>query len=119
MAQTAKTMRQAAGFSQHDLAARLAVTRNVIANLETGRRGLYDGELFMIAYACRIPFEMMTKQVLFHFTVRRDSSILFTGYVPIGHRGGYASTTDSEKFWASGPQPLIFGRASKRRGDPD
>jgi transcriptional regulator with XRE-family HTH domain len=50
--------------SQRELAARLGWTRNVIANLETGRRGLTLSDFLLIAGALNINPEILLQRIL-------------------------------------------------------
>jgi len=50
--------------SQRDLAARLGWTRNMIANLETGRRRVGLSDFIRIATALNIPPETLLQRIL-------------------------------------------------------
>ena len=50
--------------SQHELAARLGWTRNMIANLESGRRSLRLSDLFLIARALNISPETLLLRIM-------------------------------------------------------
>jgi transcriptional regulator with XRE-family HTH domain len=50
--------------SQRELAARLGWTRNVVANLETGRRGLTLSDFLLIAGALHINPELLLQRIL-------------------------------------------------------
>lgn len=50
--------------SQHELAVRLGWTRNMIANLESGRRSLRVSDLFLIARALNISPETLLQRIL-------------------------------------------------------
>jgi transcriptional regulator with XRE-family HTH domain len=50
--------------SQHELAARLGWTRNMIANLESGRRSLRLSDLFLIARALNISPEALLQRII-------------------------------------------------------
>jgi plasmid maintenance system antidote protein VapI len=50
--------------SQRDLAARLGWTRNMIANLETGRRSVTLSDFLLIATALNIPPETLLQRIL-------------------------------------------------------
>ena len=51
-------------MSQQELADRLHVTRNVIANMESGRREIQAAELPLIAHALRCSPETLFRRIL-------------------------------------------------------
>jgi transcriptional regulator with XRE-family HTH domain len=53
-----------ADMSQQELANRLHVTRNAVANWESGRRAIQAGELLLIAKALRCSPETLFKRIL-------------------------------------------------------
>jgi ribosome-binding protein aMBF1 (putative translation factor) len=59
-----KASREDADVGQKELARRLEVTRNVIANLETGRRVMTAADFVMIARALHINAETLLRRVL-------------------------------------------------------
>jgi transcriptional regulator with XRE-family HTH domain len=59
-----KASREDADVEQKELARRLEVTRNVIANLETGRRVMSVADFVMIARALNINAEALLRRVL-------------------------------------------------------
>ena len=50
--------------SQEELVRRLKPTRNVIANIETGRRAVLMGDFVMISQALRIDPERLPRRIL-------------------------------------------------------
>ena len=69
VAWTVREMRLMAELSQEALAKRLATTRNAIASMEGRRRAIQDGDVFMIAQACRVSFEDMCRMILFRLSL--------------------------------------------------
>ncbi len=59
-----KASREDADVEQKELARRLGVTCNVIANLETGRRVMTVADFVMIARALNISAETLLRRVL-------------------------------------------------------
>lgn len=59
-----KASREDADVEQKELARRLGVTRNVIANLENGRRVMTVADFVMIARALNINAETLLRRVL-------------------------------------------------------
>jgi hypothetical protein len=61
--------------SQRELAARLGWSRNVIANLETGRRGLSFSDFLLIASALNINAEIVLRRILRWEQADRDEAV--------------------------------------------
>jgi DNA-binding XRE family transcriptional regulator len=59
-----KASREDADVAQKELARRIGVTRNVIANMETGRRVMTVAEFVMIARALNVNAETLPRRVL-------------------------------------------------------
>jgi transcriptional regulator with XRE-family HTH domain len=59
-----RASREDADVEQKELARRIGVTRNVIANLETGRRILTVADFVMIARALNVSADTLLRRVL-------------------------------------------------------
>jgi len=59
-----KATREDSDMSQRDLAARMGWSRNVIANLETGRRTACLAEFVMISQAMHVDPERLLRRIL-------------------------------------------------------
>ncbi len=58
------TTRRHKGVSQQELADKLGWTRNMLANLESGRRGVRFGDLILVAEALGIEPETLVKRIM-------------------------------------------------------
>ena len=59
-----RATREDADVEQHELARRLSVTRNVVANMETDRRAITAVDFVMIARALNVNPETLLRRVL-------------------------------------------------------
>ena len=59
-----KASREDSDVSQKELARRLQLTRNVIANIETARRAVLMADFVMIANALRVDPETLLRRIL-------------------------------------------------------
>lgn len=87
IAWTVREMRVMSGLSQQALAERLATTRNAIASMEARRRAIHDGDLFMIAQACRVSFDIMCQMIKFRFSLTPHDTNGFPSVKVIGSDG--------------------------------